>query len=72
MSTFTEARAQQDLAERKSKIGNSLRLIEEAQNNLYHAAREICSVPGLGKEWSKVGKMGDQVKELWHHLEERK
>lgn len=55
--------------EQANKVRAALDTIEEAQNLLYSAAQEICSVPGFAPEWNKLCKAGDAAKALWHHID---
>ena len=54
------------------KVLEALRLIEEAQNTLYHAAQCLCSVPEFGQEYEKACKLGDAVKTSWYRLDDKR
>lgn len=53
------------------KVLSALNEIERAQNIIYGAAQLLCSVPGFGEEWGRVGKLGDNTKALWHRINDR-
>ena len=56
-------------AEAKS-VRTALDCIQEAQNLVNAAARELCSLDGFGNQWRRACKLGDQIKSEWYRLEQ--
>ena len=54
-----------------AKVRRALDIIQEAQNMVNAAAREICSVPGFAKQWSGSRKPYEAVKGYWYRLNDR-
>jgi len=53
-------------------IQNCLNLIEESQSYLNRAAMDLSPVNGFADEWSELGKLHDQVKQVWHQIDSRR
>lgn len=59
--------AEDDIA----KVRRALDIIQEAQNLVNAAAREICSVPGFSREWSDSRRPYEVVRDYWYKLNGR-
>lgn len=53
------------------KVLRALAMIEEAQNLISAAARELCPVPGFVRQWEKSHKVYEHVKNYWHEVNHR-
>lgn len=52
----------------QDRVRRALDLIEEAQDRLRVASEMLCPVLGFVREWEATGKAHDQVKRLWHKV----
>jgi hypothetical protein len=50
------------------RIRAALKLIESAKNALNDACSNISPVVGLGPDWRRIGKLADDVHDVWHEL----
>lgn len=55
-----------------AKIQSALNEIEEAQNIIESAARELCSVPNFGEQWTEVCELRRTVNAQWHKVDRRR
>lgn len=52
-------------------VQEALRIIQDAQNLINHAAQELCPVDGFADEWSESVMVHDAIKEYWHRVNSR-
>lgn len=50
------------------KVQKALRAIQDAQNLIALACRELCSAPGIGESYGATCRLHDQVKAHWHSV----
>lgn len=53
----------------RAKQRDALSLLEEAQGLVADAASAICSVDGLGDQWSDLVELHGSIREAWERLE---
>lgn len=58
-------------AEARRRIAAALNLIEDAQTRLSMAAETVSRVRDSRLHWDLIGKGFDQVRALWHRVNER-
>lgn len=59
-------------AEAMARTLRALAHIQQAQAHLNLACAELSSLTGAIPEWSKAGKLADQVKAFWYRVSEKR
>lgn len=51
-----------------NRIVSALKLIQEAQNLLAGACRELCPLSGIGNAYDETCRIHDIIKDHWHNI----